>query len=113
MGRSSCGLKKRKKGGWGGRASIMNPPLPVQLVLPIIIHLDTMERSFKLNDVIYLPDSLVVSCDFDNGLCFGWSQSKQDVFDWTLYSGRTSSSNTGPSSDHTSGSGLLILKFIP
>ena len=91
----------------------MNPPLLVQLVLPIIIHLDTMERSFKLNDVIYLPDSLVVSCDFDNGLCFGWSQSKQDVFDWTLYSGRTSSSNTGPSSDHTSGSGLLILKFIP
>ncbi|XP_073248869.1 uncharacterized protein [Porites lutea] len=46
-----------------------------------------------------------VSCDFDNGLCFGWSQSRQDVFDWTLYSGPTPSSNTGPSSDHTSGSG--------
>ena len=57
--------------------------------------------------VIYLPDSLVVSCDFDNGLCFGWSQSRQDVFDWTLYSGPTPSSNTGPSADHTSGSGLL------
>ncbi|CAH3182988.1 unnamed protein product [Porites lobata] len=46
-----------------------------------------------------------VSCDFDNGLCFGWSQSRQDVFDWTLYSGPTPSRNTGPSSDHTSGSG--------
>ena len=57
--------------------------------------------------MVYLPDSLVVSCDFDNGLCFGWSQSRQDVFDWKLYSGPTPSSNTGPSSDHTSGSGLL------
>ena len=61
--------------------------------------------------VIYLPDSLVVSCDFDNGLCFGWSQSRQDVFDWTLYSGPTPSSNTGPSSDHTSGSGLLLFEI--
>ncbi|CAH3148297.1 unnamed protein product, partial [Porites evermanni] len=46
-----------------------------------------------------------VSCNFDNGLCFGCSQSMEDVFDWTLYSGSTPSSGTGPFSDHTSGSG--------
>ena len=35
-------------GGWG--EALVNPPLPVQLVLSIIVHLDTVERSFKLND---------------------------------------------------------------
>ncbi|CAH3170581.1 unnamed protein product [Porites evermanni] len=48
-----------------------------------------------------------VSCNFDNGLCFGCSQSREDVFDWTLYYGSTPSWGTGPSSDHTSGSGLM------
>ena len=57
--------------------------------------------------MLYLLDSFVVSCNFDNGLCFGWSQSRQDVFDWTLYSGSTPSLGTGPSSDHTSGSGVM------
>ena len=47
-----------------------------------------------------------VSCGFDNGLCPGWSQSTSDDFDWTLNSGRTSSSYTGPSSD-LSGTGQL------
>ena len=55
-----------------------------------------------------------VSCNFDDGLCIGWSQSKSDVFDWTLRSGSTPSSDTGPSSDH-GGSGLLpaiLRKFL-
>ncbi|XP_078355036.1 uncharacterized protein LOC144639618, partial [Oculina patagonica] len=45
----------------------------------------------------------VTSCDFDSSLCYGWQQSYSDVFDWTRQSGSTSSSSTGPSSDHTSG----------
>ncbi|KAL9953476.1 hypothetical protein ACROYT_G040898 [Oculina patagonica] len=48
-----------------------------------------------------------VSCNFDRGLCFGWTQSKLDDFDWTLYSGSTPSSDTGPSSDH-GGSGMYL-----
>ncbi|KAJ7356090.1 hypothetical protein OS493_027017, partial [Desmophyllum pertusum] len=51
---------------------------------------------------------VLTSCNFDYGLCSGWQQSYSDVFDWTRYAGSTSSSNTGPSSDHTSGSGYYM-----
>lgn len=50
------------------------------------------------------------ACNFDNGLCLGWSQSTSDVFDWTLNSGPTPSSSTGPWSD-LSGTGQLPLIF--
>lgn len=33
-------------------------------------------------------------------MCAGWTQDKSDTFDWTLRSGSTPSSNTGPSSGH-------------
>jgi len=45
------------------------------------------------------------SCNFDNGLCCDWQQSIADVFDWTINTGSTGSSNTGPDYDHTSGLG--------
>ena len=35
-------------------------------------------------------------CNFDHGLCSGWNQSSSDDFDWTLASGSTPSSSTGP-----------------
>ena len=61
--------------------------------------------------------SVQASCNFDNGLCYGWSQSLSDVFDWTRQRGSTSSSNTGPSSDHTTGNGTYtntntVYKFL-
>ncbi|XP_070537565.1 neuropilin-1a-like [Ptychodera flava] len=43
-------------------------------------------------------------CDFDHSLC-QWQQLDDDDFDWTLQSGNTPSGSTGPSSDHTQGSG--------
>ncbi len=51
------------------------------------------------------------SCNFDDGLCFWWSQSKSDDFDWTLHSGSTPSTKSGPSTDH-SGSGLLPSRLL-
>ncbi|CAH3161057.1 unnamed protein product [Porites evermanni] len=52
------------------------------------------------------------TCNFDYGLCNGWSQSRSDKFDWIRQRGSTSSSNTGPSSDHTTGNAYGIVKHI-
>nr|XP_054769623.1 MAM and LDL-receptor class A domain-containing protein 2-like [Lytechinus pictus] len=46
-------------------------------------------------------------CDFENGLC-NWQQLETDEFDWTRRSGPTSSDGTGPSKDHTTGSGYYL-----
>ena len=40
--------------------------------------------------------TISVWCNFDHGLCSGWNQSSSDDFDWTLASGSTPSSSTGP-----------------
>lgn len=49
---------------------------------------------------MFLLPAPVTSCTFENGLC-NWVQDQTDNFDWTRQKGRTSSSNTGPSFDHT------------
>ncbi|XP_051554355.1 zonadhesin [Myxocyprinus asiaticus] len=48
-----------------------------------------------------------INCDFESDIC-SWTQLLTDVFDWTRHTGSTSSSMTGPSSDHTTGSGFYI-----
>ena len=54
------------------------------------------------------------SCNFDSGLCCDWHQSTADVFDWTINTGSTTSSNTGPDYDHTSGLGkAIIIPLLP
>jgi len=56
--------------------------------------------------LIYLISPLDnTSCNFDRGLCDGWQQSYSDVFDWTINTGSTWSSDTGPDYDHTTGTG--------
>ncbi|XP_022786238.1 uncharacterized protein LOC111326491 isoform X2 [Stylophora pistillata] len=60
-----------------------------------------------IDQVLITEGNCPVSCSFDSGLCLWWSQSKSDVFDWTLRSGSTPSSGTGPSSDR-SGTGMYM-----
>ncbi len=49
------------------------------------------------------------TADFDSGMIPSWwSQDNNDDMDWTFQSGSTTSSNTGPSFDHTTGSGYYI-----
>ncbi|XP_053397191.1 sushi, von Willebrand factor type A, EGF and pentraxin domain-containing protein 1-like [Mercenaria mercenaria] len=58
-------------------------------------------------DDISMTKGTCSDCDFDNGFCH-WTQVDNDDFDWTLNEGQTQTSNTGPSSDHTSGNGRYI-----
>lgn len=41
-------------------------------------------------------------CTFEKDKC-GWTQDTSDVFDWSSRKGRTPSSSTGPTGDHTVG----------
>ena len=50
-------------------------------------------------------------CNFDTSTC-GFIQATNDDFDWTRRKGHTPSTGTGPSSDHTSGSGSLQRKLL-
>lgn len=64
---------------------------------------------------VYLSFSIAaqgqnLNCNFDVNLC-SWQQLKTDNGDWKLQSGPTSTRNTGPTSDHTSGS-MKLLKLI-
>ncbi|XP_013411465.1 meprin A subunit beta [Lingula anatina] len=52
------------------------------------------------------PGAYLSSCTFDRNLC-GWGQDRSDDMDWTLTSGSTPSSNTGPTADQ-SGSGKYV-----
>ena len=57
----------------------------------------------ELSCVLYLSLSIANNCTFENGGLCAWRNSVQpgdDDFDWTIGSGSTSSSGTGPSTDH-------------
>ena len=41
------------------------------------------------------------SCDFEDGLCDGWTDSDEGQFTWEVKSGTTASPYTGPEYDHT------------
>jgi hypothetical protein len=66
-----------------------------------------MARQFLVTSIFYnILDGNTVSCNFDIGYC-GWTQMRTDQFDWSRKKGSTSSSRTGPTRDHTSGSKYL------
>ncbi|XP_071492659.1 MAM and LDL-receptor class A domain-containing protein 1-like [Diadema antillarum] len=48
-----------------------------------------------------------IDCNFDYGVC-GWEQETDDDFDWSRNNGSTSSYDTGPSGDHTTGYGSYM-----
>uniref|UniRef100_A0A7S3X5I3 MAM domain-containing protein n=1 Tax=Emiliania huxleyi TaxID=2903 RepID=A0A7S3X5I3_EMIHU len=52
-----------------------------------------------------LPD--MISCDFEVDNC-AWIDTAPDGYSWTRMSGGTPSSDTGPSGDHTTGSGSYL-----
>ena len=56
------------------------------------------------------PAAVPYSTDFDEAgsLPAGWKNAFADEIDWTVNSGSTPSNNTGPSGDHTTGSGYYV-----
>ncbi|XP_068745607.1 MAM and LDL-receptor class A domain-containing protein 1-like isoform X1 [Montipora capricornis] len=54
------------------------------------------------------PVSNVIKCSFSTNSSCGFTQSRNDTFDWTRHRGITTSSSTGPSSDHTGGNGYYM-----
>lgn len=69
-----------------------------------------MKRNI-VSTVIIVSYFSVVSCNFDNDVC-GFVQDSNDKFDWTRNKGSTSSYQTGPSADHTTGSGTIYLPSL-
>ncbi|XP_033638977.1 MAM and LDL-receptor class A domain-containing protein 1-like [Asterias rubens] len=52
------------------------------------------------------------SCDFEKGLCSWLNQDGTDDFDWSRTNGKTPSTTTGPSTDHTTGTAAGFYLFI-
>ena len=53
-------------------------------------------------------DSVTGDCTFDTDLC-GWRNGGPGFNNWTRINGPTANNNTGPTSDHTSGTGYYIV----
>ncbi|XP_035665473.1 MAM and LDL-receptor class A domain-containing protein 1-like [Branchiostoma floridae] len=64
-----------------------------------------------IDDVSFGTTPCGGDCDFDENLC-GYQQDNTDDFDWTRDQGSTTSSGTGPSSDHTTGSTIGSYMYI-
>ena len=70
-----------------------------------------MDRFLSLAFVYYFV-SVPGFCDFEKGLCSWTNMQQGDDFDWLRSRGRTTSSFTGPSFDHTLSSALGYYMFI-
>ncbi|KAI8512340.1 hypothetical protein Bbelb_089790 [Branchiostoma belcheri] len=64
-----------------------------------------------IDDVSFRTTPCGGDCDFDTTLC-GYQQDNTDDFDWTPQQGSTGTQNTGPSSDHTTGTALGSYMYI-
>lgn len=56
----------------------------------------------NVNPYVLFNIATYTRCNFENGLC-GWTQLTSDDFNWSREQGESTSSGTGPSADHTSG----------
>ncbi|CAL8320128.1 unnamed protein product, partial [Arctogadus glacialis] len=64
--------------------------------------------SFVNCEASFQPPALSnYSCTFEEGLC-GWEQGSQGQLEWLRTSGPTDTPNTGPSGDHTNGTGKYL-----
>ena len=60
------------------------------------------------SDIVEAGTGPALDVDFEAGLPADWIQDTGDDFDWTWDAGGTPSSNTGPSGDHTTGTGYYM-----
>ena len=81
--------------GGGGAAALLFKGLPAAAALP-------PPPSPPL-----LPDMVQLGCDFEVDTCV-WIDTAPDGYTWTRRSGGTPSYGTGPSGDHTTGSGYYL-----
>ncbi|XP_014854147.1 PREDICTED: MAM and LDL-receptor class A domain-containing protein 2-like [Poecilia mexicana] len=64
--------------------------------------------SFINCETTYEPPALSsYGCTFEDGLCV-WVQGAEDELDWSSGSGPTETPNTGPTADHTTGTGKYL-----
>ena len=63
----------------------------------------TLSLTINLDSAPYLED-------FDNGLSLCWTNNSSDALDWSINSGGTTSSNTGPSDDITGGGNYIYME---
>ncbi|XP_028986820.1 zonadhesin isoform X2 [Betta splendens] len=94
--------------------STATPETPVITVTPqtpVInaTRLPHVEATTNINNdwTTSLYSVCTMDCDFEQDLC-EWSQTPTDAFDWTRQRGSTPTTMTGPSSDHTTGSGHYL-----
>eukprot|EP00057_Strongylocentrotus_purpuratus_P007164 XP_011661638.1 PREDICTED: MAM and LDL-receptor class A domain-containing protein 1-like [Strongylocentrotus purpuratus] len=71
--------------------------------------IDIAEGACDIQPTYAEPNTLTgsASCNFDGDLC-SYVQDVADDFNWARITGATTSTNTGPSNDHTSGSGFYV-----
>ncbi|XP_041467546.1 MAM and LDL-receptor class A domain-containing protein 1-like [Lytechinus variegatus] len=56
--------------------------------------------------------SPVGSCDFEYDTCTYWNEPSNDDFDWIRWSGQTPSLNSGPDTDHSTGTPAGVYMYI-
>lgn len=70
-----------------------------------LLQVQLSSNAFSISLLYRLFLGLCTTCDFDSDKC-GFTDEDTDDFDWARHSGSTPSFNTGPTTDHTTGTNL-------
>ena len=73
--------------------------------------IETAESHRKVYAFFFPVSHSPFDCSFESNTCT-WTQDKTDVFDWTRAQGPTGTFTTGPTTDHTLGTGLSFCNRI-